>query len=217
MPITIGDTAITGLGVGGLPNGVVNTDNIATGAVTSAKLAANSAAQNIGYVPLGPAYVVIGTSTDSWHDLDSLVIGAGDGVIKRRARHFTSTGTNNIFTARINYGWASYFFRIHLYEIGYLGTAYRSATFSQQGGGTNIVAGSYSPYWRYEINSSTGVNSLTFTGSGPSGGGVDVGYYDVNAQVVIATYSTAYIVVEYGQHVPVSASNPPPKGNVYFY
>ena len=38
MPITLGDTSITGLGVGGLPNGVVNADNIATGAITRAKM-----------------------------------------------------------------------------------------------------------------------------------------------------------------------------------
>jgi hypothetical protein len=38
MAITLGDTTITGLGVGGLPNGVVNADDIATGAITSAKM-----------------------------------------------------------------------------------------------------------------------------------------------------------------------------------
>lgn len=215
--ITANGASIHGINANNIATGTLDVARISNSSITATKLAANSAAQNIGYIPLGPAYVVIGTSTDSWHDLDSLVLGAGDGVIKRRARYFTSVGTNNILTARINYGWASYFFRIHLYEIGYLGTAYRSATFSQHGSGTNIVAGSYSPYWRYEINSSTGINSLAFTGSGPSGGGVDVGYYDVNAQVSIGLYSTAYIVVEYGQNFPVSGSNPPPKNNVYFY
>jgi hypothetical protein len=38
MAITLGDTTITGLGVGGLPNGVVNADDIATGAITRAKM-----------------------------------------------------------------------------------------------------------------------------------------------------------------------------------
>lgn len=38
MAITLGDTTITGLGVGGLPDGVVNADDIATGAITRAKM-----------------------------------------------------------------------------------------------------------------------------------------------------------------------------------
>lgn len=38
MAITLGDTTITGLGVGGLPNGVVNADDIASGAITRAKM-----------------------------------------------------------------------------------------------------------------------------------------------------------------------------------
>jgi len=43
MPVTInGDGSITGLAVGGLPNGTVDADTLATNAVTSAKLASNS-------------------------------------------------------------------------------------------------------------------------------------------------------------------------------
>ena len=43
MPITInGNGSITGLSVGGLPNGTVNTDTLASNAVTSAKIAANA-------------------------------------------------------------------------------------------------------------------------------------------------------------------------------
>jgi hypothetical protein len=38
MAITLGDTTITGLGVGGLPNGVVNADDLANGAVTASKI-----------------------------------------------------------------------------------------------------------------------------------------------------------------------------------
>lgn len=37
MPITLGNTSITGLAVGGLPNGTVNADSLASGAVTIAK------------------------------------------------------------------------------------------------------------------------------------------------------------------------------------
>lgn len=40
MPIVLGNTTITGLGVGGLPDGVVTAADIADGAVTTAKLAA---------------------------------------------------------------------------------------------------------------------------------------------------------------------------------
>ncbi len=38
MPIVLGDTTITGLGVGGLPNGTINADDLASGAVTRAKM-----------------------------------------------------------------------------------------------------------------------------------------------------------------------------------
>jgi len=37
MPITLGDTSITGLGVGGLPDGTINAADLANGAVTPAK------------------------------------------------------------------------------------------------------------------------------------------------------------------------------------
>jgi hypothetical protein len=38
MPIVLGNTTITGLGVGGLPDGTVNADDLASGAVTAAKM-----------------------------------------------------------------------------------------------------------------------------------------------------------------------------------
>jgi hypothetical protein len=38
MPITLGNTTITGLGVGGLPAGTVNADSLASAAVTRAKI-----------------------------------------------------------------------------------------------------------------------------------------------------------------------------------
>jgi hypothetical protein len=67
------------------------------------------------------------------------------------------------------------------------------------------------------MNASPCHSYLNFTGSGPSGGGVDVGYYDVTAQVVVAQYTDAIILVEYNQGTTVSGSNPPPKNAVYFY
>jgi hypothetical protein len=54
---------------------------------------------------LTPEFVRIGKSTNAWHDLEATVLGAGDTVILRRSRIF-NTGTQNIFTARINYGWS---------------------------------------------------------------------------------------------------------------
>ena len=46
MPVTInGDGSITGLAVGGLPNGSVDADSLASNAVTSAKLADGAATQ----------------------------------------------------------------------------------------------------------------------------------------------------------------------------
>jgi len=46
MPVTInGNGSITGLSVGGLPNGSVNADSLASNAVTSAKLADGAATQ----------------------------------------------------------------------------------------------------------------------------------------------------------------------------
>jgi hypothetical protein len=38
MPIVLGNDTITGLGVGGLPNGTINADDLASGAVTRAKM-----------------------------------------------------------------------------------------------------------------------------------------------------------------------------------
>jgi hypothetical protein len=38
MPIVLGNTTITGLGVGGLPDGTINADDLASGAVTRAKM-----------------------------------------------------------------------------------------------------------------------------------------------------------------------------------
>ena len=75
MTITInGNGTVTGIAVGGLPDGIVDTDKLAAGAVTKAK--ANSA--DFGKV----GQVVIGTSTgsgvstsashDSWQDITGL-------------------------------------------------------------------------------------------------------------------------------------------------
>ena len=52
MPVTInGDGSITGLSVGGLPNGSVNADTIAANAVTDAKISAMAASKLTGALP----------------------------------------------------------------------------------------------------------------------------------------------------------------------
>ena len=67
MPITLGDTTITGLGVGGLPNGVVNAGNIATGAVTSEKLgSAGMVVKTTGYTTGYGAGARLSHSSTSW-------------------------------------------------------------------------------------------------------------------------------------------------------
>ena len=52
MPVTInGDGSITGLSVGGLPDGSVDADTIATNAVTNAKISAMAASKLTGALP----------------------------------------------------------------------------------------------------------------------------------------------------------------------
>jgi hypothetical protein len=193
----------------------VSASNITDSTITANKLASGVAVSNIGYTPINkagdtftgslnlPNGVVIGDASitgTTWRVMDSIAIG--DSTIHRRSRRFDANGassaTRDIFQFRTNRGWSSYFLKVHIYEYGYLGTAYRSATVSQHGTGTNIVGGDYSPYWRYDLNPGGMHGSLNFTGTGPTGGGTDVGWYDITAQVIVASYTSAYIVVEYG-------------------
>ena len=53
MPITLGDTSITGLGVGGLPAGTVNATTLASSAVTAAKIGYSGAIIQTQYVSSG--------------------------------------------------------------------------------------------------------------------------------------------------------------------
>ena len=69
MPVTInGDGSITGLTVGGLPNGTVDADTLASNAVTSAKLASGSvtsSAMQVGsilQVPVSYTHLTLPTS-----------------------------------------------------------------------------------------------------------------------------------------------------------
>ena len=69
MPITInGDGSITGLSVGGLPNGTVDADTLASNSVTNAKLASDSV--NASKIDLTDNYAFTGTfSTPNGYNL----------------------------------------------------------------------------------------------------------------------------------------------------
>ena len=52
MPVTInGDGSITGLAVGGLPDGTVDADTLATNSVTNTKISAMAASKLTGALP----------------------------------------------------------------------------------------------------------------------------------------------------------------------
>jgi len=83
MPITLGDTTITGLGVGGLPSGTVNATTLANGAVTRAKM---------GYA--GAVLQVISTTkTDTFSE--TVARGAQTGTITGLTATITPTSASN--------------------------------------------------------------------------------------------------------------------------
>jgi hypothetical protein len=219
MPLVLSGS--TGIVEGNIADSAITTGKIANSNVTATNLHTTAVTDKLGYTPAnkagdtftGATYfseaAIFGNASalaNTWKDLEGFTFGEGasanNAVILRKAKRFDGSGassiTRNIFQYRMNYGWASYFLKVHIYEVGYLGTAYRSATLSQHGTGTNVVSGSYSPWWRYDINPGGMHSSLNFVGSGPTGGNVDVGWYDVTAQVSVAAYTSAYIIVEYG-------------------
>ena len=67
MPVTInGNGSITGLSVGGLPNGTVDADTLATNAVTNAKIAdllSGGSVQSGGAVNIGGIRILYGVNT----------------------------------------------------------------------------------------------------------------------------------------------------------
>mgnify|MGYP001432004787 CR=1 FL=1 len=71
MPVTInGDGSITGLSVGGLPNGSVNADTIAANAVTDAKISALSASKLTGALPSISGAALTGMASGGLTDFD---------------------------------------------------------------------------------------------------------------------------------------------------
>ena len=64
MPVTInGDGSITGLAVGGLPNGTVDADTLASNAVTNAKLASGAITRSV--LPAGSVLQTVQVTTTS--------------------------------------------------------------------------------------------------------------------------------------------------------
>jgi len=77
MPVTInGNGSITGLSVGGLPNGTVDADTLASNAVTTAKIASGAVAAST--LPVGTVVQTVfknGTASSSSVQLNSGVMG----------------------------------------------------------------------------------------------------------------------------------------------
>lgn len=70
MPIVLGNTTITGLGVGGLPNGVVNADDIASNSITPAKLTSNMTVKTTSYTSGYGVGARLVTSAQAWSGLN---------------------------------------------------------------------------------------------------------------------------------------------------
>ena len=125
MPVTInGDGSITGLSVGGLPNGTVDADTLASNAVTTAKIA-NSAVTADKATGTAKGLVMV----DQWRK-DSQVTGNQSPITgwERVDNHFSVQGTgmsesSGIFT----------FPATGLYLVTYTGHGYLDSTTSYIG------------------------------------------------------------------------------------
>lgn len=75
MPITInGSGTVTGLSAGGLPDGSITTDDIASGAVTAAKLAAGAGGKILQVVNAHKTDAEAYTPSTTWTDVASLSV-----------------------------------------------------------------------------------------------------------------------------------------------
>lgn len=175
-------------------NSSITSAKIANGAVTSTKLASGVAIDNIGYTPMNRAAPIFGYATNAWQLLDTTQYG--QYAITRKVKEFGS-GTLDVCKFRINYGWGSYFFRMTTLEWGYLGGTMRQSSINQIGTGTQVVSGAYSPWWFYN-GSSNSQHTHTYYSPGATGGGTDVGWYDVTARVVVPAYTSVQVVIEFG-------------------
>ena len=94
MPVTInGDGSITGLSVGGLPNGTVDADTLASNAVTSAKIADLFSS---GSITIGGIRIQTGTVTT---DSSASSTSTSYGVSTHQYRSQTVTGLSGFASA----------------------------------------------------------------------------------------------------------------------
>ena len=104
MPVTInGDGSITGLSVGGLPNGTVDADTLASNAVTSAKIAANAVGSSqiadlfsSGSITIGGIRIQTGSVTT---DSSASSTSTSYGVSTHQYRSQTVTGLSGFASA----------------------------------------------------------------------------------------------------------------------
>ena len=92
MPVTInGDGSITGLSVGGLPNGTVDADTLASNCVTSAKLATKTFISHAIICDQKAGGTAGGTFTESaWRTRDlNTEITDPDGIVSISSNQFT--------------------------------------------------------------------------------------------------------------------------------
>ena len=121
MPVTInGDGSIAGLSVGGLPNGTVDADTLASNAVTSAKIAANAVGSSqiadlfsSGSITIGGIRIQTGSVTT---DSSASSTSTSYGVSTHQYRSQTVTGLSGFASApRV---WASLASDYHEANIG---------------------------------------------------------------------------------------------------
>ncbi len=129
MPITInGSGTVTGISAGGLPDGVITTDDIAAGAITSAKFAAGAGGKILQVVQTVKTDTFSRTSTNSDY-----------GEITGLTASITPTSTSNkvLIIARVSAssGLAGNRFAIRLTAAGSVITGYQGA-----GAGSRISA-----------------------------------------------------------------------------
>ena len=125
MPVTInGDGSITGLSVGGLPNGSVNADTLASNAVTTAKIANSAVTADKAS---GTAKGL--TMVDHWRK-DSQVTGNQSPITgwERVDNHFSVQGTGMTESSGV---WT--FPQSGLYLVTYTGHGYLNSTTSYIG------------------------------------------------------------------------------------
>jgi hypothetical protein len=183
----------SGLALKANASALTNVENKSSATIRS-EISSSNVTTALGFTPMNQAAPIFGYSTNAWQLLDTTQYG--QYAITRKVKEF-GTGTLDVCKFRINYGWGSYFFRMTTLEWGYLGGTMRQSSVNQIGTGTQVVSGSYSPWWFYN-GSSNSQHTHTYYSPGQTGGGTDVGWYDVTARVVVPAYTSVQVVIEFG-------------------